>query len=178
MIFGGLDRLDGVFDRADSSGVECASGKLPPLDRFIELNNQLFQAWNCGASGRAVSYQHLHDPPGSAFASVSALGFGVHDAGFNGLLEVVFRQCLERAHTDRIAEHRVGRSRYFNGGQNLRRQRLNILQSQKVLKGAAEVAPRSSVGVLSDRPNGRVERLLVDVSIEFLSSPPNRALAS
>jgi len=43
VILGGFDSLDGVFDRVNSRGIEFASGKFPPLDRFIEGGNQLFQ---------------------------------------------------------------------------------------------------------------------------------------
>ena len=65
---------------------------------------------------------------------MAALGFREDNTRFDALLEVILRQRSKPTRADLIAEHRVRRTARFDRRQNIRRQRLNILQGQLVFE--------------------------------------------
>lgn len=152
---------DGGFtggNRADSALIQFALGKTFGLAFSVEMVDQRSQLRDHRPGGRTVRHDLLHNLAGSPLAAVATLGSGERDAGFDPLSEMILRQGLESSHADFVAEHRVGRSRRLDGGEDVRRKHLHVFQSQLLLEETPQGGTCHSVRIVRDGSHGRVDQ--------------------
>jgi len=83
---------------------------------------------------------------------------------------MIFHQGLHTAHADLIGKHQIRRTRGFNGGEDVRRQHLDIRLGELVLKVSPQVHACHAIRVSGDD----ADRLIAQLGIGVLEGVPQR----